>query len=141
MFSSPSVREDCEVILQLQNELEAARVRVWTDRADIRPGERWRASIKNAIRRGAFFVACFSENYSFRPENYVNEELVVAIERLRLRPADSKWFIPVKLSPCDIPERPIGPGETLADLQYLDLHSDWQTGLQSLLAVIGPETR
>ena len=86
-------------------------------------------------------MACFSENYSFRPENYVNEELVVAIERLRLRPADSKWFIPVKLSPCDIPERPIGPGETLADLQYLDLHSDWQTGLQSLLAVIGPETR
>jgi hypothetical protein len=51
----------------------------------------------------------------------MREEILVAIEELRLRPRDRAWFFPVKLSPCDIPAIPIGANETLADIQHLEL--------------------
>ena len=40
------------------------------------------------------FLACFSAKSVARTRTYQNEELVLAIEELRLRPADRIWFIP-----------------------------------------------
>ena len=45
-------------------------------------------------------------------------------------------FIPVKLNECEIPNIDIGGGETLQDLQYVDLHENWETGIQRLLNTI-----
>jgi K+-sensing histidine kinase KdpD len=44
----------------------------------------------------------------------------------------------VKLTPCDIPEKKIGPGETLRDIQWVDLHQDWNSGISRMLSVIRP---
>lgn len=130
------VHDDTAAVDRLCEELSNQGIKVWLDRENIYPGERWRGAIRRAITEGAYFVACFSSAYSQRTKTYMNEELVLAIEELRQRPTDRVWFIPVKLSPCDIPDRDIGAGETLLDLQYVDLHSDWRHGVDRILTTM-----
>src|SRR5206468_2173271 len=79
---------------------------------------------------------CFSEHYWARDKTFMNEELLLAIEELRQRRIDRAWFIPVKLSPCEVPEYPIGPGQSLRDLQYVEMYKDWETGIRKVLSVI-----
>lgn len=85
---------------------------------------------------GGRFVACFSREYSARSKTYMNEELTVAIEELRQRPTDRGWFVPIKLSNCEIPDLDIGAGASLLDIQWLDLWSDWDIGVKRLVDVL-----
>ena len=62
----------------------------------------------------------------------MNKELIIAIEALHDRHIDKAWFIPVKLNECEIPDRSIGGGESLRDLQYIELHKDWDIGIQRI---------
>jgi hypothetical protein len=66
----------------------------------------------------------------------MNEELLLAIEELRQRPIDRSWFIPVILAGGEIPCLPIGPGETLKDIQGVDFQGDWDRAIAQLLRVI-----
>lgn len=68
----------------------------------------------------------------------MNEELTLAIEELRLRPADRSWFIPVLLNDCALPDRSIGAGERLSSIQAVSLHEDWDDGIRRILSVISP---
>jgi len=80
------VRENAAAVKQLQLALESAGVRVWRDTADLWPGDVWREEIRNAIVSNSLvFIACFSRESIAREVSYQNEELVVAIEQLRLR--------------------------------------------------------
>lgn len=124
------------IVQRLCDELTSNGLNVWIDRNDIAPGMRWRQSIRRAIRDGAFFIACFSKQYNERGRTYMNEELILAIEELRLRPTDTAWFIPVKLNRCEIPDRDIGAGATLQDLQYVELYQDWDAGIQRIVDAI-----
>ena len=115
------VHEDTEAVEALEFKLRAAGVDTWRDIHEIPPGARWRDEIRQAIRHGASFIACFSSNSERKDRSYMREEISVAIDELRLRPRDRAWFFPVKLTPCNIPMIPIGVGETLADIQHLEL--------------------
>lgn len=130
------VHDDATIVEKLHAELAARGIKVWLDRENISPGERWRAAIRRAIIEGAYFIACFSASYSQRTKTFMNEEIVLAIEELRQRPADRVWFIPAKLSPCEIPDRNIGAGETLLDIQYVDLYSDWEKGVSRIVTTM-----
>jgi hypothetical protein len=66
----------------------------------------------------------------------MNEELTLAIEELRQYPTNRAWFIPVKLSNCEIPDRNIGAGETLRDIQWVELYEDWEKGIKNILKVV-----
>ena len=79
------VNENIEIVKKLYQELKAHGIEVWLDRNDIAPGARWKREIKQAIQQGAFFIACFSKEYYERDRTYMNEELTIAIEELRLR--------------------------------------------------------
>jgi hypothetical protein len=68
----------------------------------------------------------------------MNVELNFAIEELELRSYDRKWFIPIKLTKCEIPARPIGGKETLKDLQYIDFSENILEGLAELLRIVTP---
>lgn len=133
------VRDNSETVDRLCRSLSAAGVKIWLDRNDIKPGQRWKQAIKDAIRDGAFFIACFSKEFEERSRTFMNEELVIAIDELRLRPTDRSWFIPVLLSDCRIPERPISQVESLSDLHYVELFDDWDAGLERILSAIRPE--
>jgi hypothetical protein len=67
----------------------------------------------------------------------MREELTWAIDLVRRESRRSRWFIPVKLSPCDIPRLPIGFGEDLSSLHFVDLSVDTERGLAQILRAIG----
>jgi len=119
------VREDSQHVDRLQRTLEAAGIPVWRDTADLWPGEDWRVKIRCAITdRALAFIACFSQASLARDKSYQNEELVLAIEQLRLRRPDDPWLIPVRFDECDIPDRDIGAGRMIASIQRADLFGE-----------------
>jgi TIR domain-containing protein len=131
------VREDLAIVNRLVAALRNAGYEVWIDHTELLPGMRWKSAIRDAIAAGDYFLACFSPRY-WKSETFMNEELTIAVERLRLMPRDRTWFIPVMLATCVLPDHPIGPGETIADsLQFVDLSTDWPGGLRRIIAALG----
>lgn len=133
------VREDAEHVERLAADLEARGIETWIDRHKIKPGQRWQKAIEDAIRSGAFFVACFSHAYSARTRTYMNEELHLALEEVRLRPAETSWFIPIRLDDCVIPDLPIAPNVTVRSYQWLDMFPDWAQSVERLAEAINSE--
>jgi hypothetical protein len=135
------VGEDATTVTRLRRDLEAHGVSVFQAPGSIGPAQRWRREIRTAIHKGDYFVACFSDNYHRRASTYQNEELLQAIDKLRQHSLDRIWFIPVRLSECDIPDLPIGAGETLRDLQRIDMFDDWARGFAQILSIVQPSKK
>ncbi len=131
------VRENQALAQRLKQDLMVRGAKVWLDTHDLKPGVLWKHEIQKAIKNYDYFLACFSAESQARMRTWMNEELLLAIGELRLRPIDSAWFIPVKFSPCDIPEYPIGPGETLGALQHVELYDDWEAGVKRIAISVG----
>ena len=129
-------KEDGVLIDQLQKDLEQYGIKTWRDRDKLYAGMRWKAAIRKAVKDGALFIACFSKASEGRSRTYMYEELNLAVEEMRLRPKDRAWFIPLKLNQCEVPDWDIGGGETLSDIQYLELFTDWEKSIASLVSVI-----
>ncbi|MBU2571481.1 MAG: TIR domain-containing protein [Gammaproteobacteria bacterium] len=127
------LRQNSDKVNRLVQDLECNSVSVWLDRKKIHPGTRWKDAIRTAIQNGALFLPCFSREYEARKRSYMNEELTLAIDELRLRPTDRSWFIPVVLDGGTIPNRDIGGGETLHNLQWVDLSLDWTDGVRRIV--------
>ena len=130
------VRQNEKQVDRLATFLRISGVKVWLDKSDIKPGTKWKMAIREAISSGAFFIACFSYEYNKRTKNYMNEELNLAIEQIRLKANSKIWFIPIRLSNCKIPSIEIRTGLYLSDLQWIDIFLDWDEGLRRLLKVM-----
>jgi hypothetical protein len=119
------VRENSDRVDWLCRVLEAAGISVWLDTAQLWPGQDWRAVIRRAIREDSLaFLACFSSQSVSQSRTYQNEEIVLAINEMRLRPPDQSWLIPVRFDDCQIPDRSIGGDQMLSDLHQSDLFGD-----------------
>lgn len=132
------VREDKDRVDRLEAILKAAGVEVWRDTAALWPGENWRTKIREAVTKDALaFIACFSTNSEAREVSGQNEELVLALDQLRLRRPDQVWLIPVRFDDCQVPDLEIGGGRTLGDIQRVDLTDDnWDAGAARLIASV-----
>ena len=130
--------ENKDVVDKLCQALTSNGVNVWIDRNNIKPGMPWKQAIQQAIHHGDFFIACFSKEYNDRDKTFMQKELSIAIEKLQQKPIDRVWFIPIKLNECEIPDINIGEGETLQDLQYVNLYEDWNTGIEQILNIMPP---
>jgi hypothetical protein len=132
------VREDRGRVDRLQAILEGAGISVWRDTASIWPGQDWRLEIRDAIRGGSLaFVACFSENSERKESSYQNEELVLAVEQMRVRHPGGLWLIPVRFAVCSIPAFDLGAGRTLDALQHVDLFDGtWEQGVPRILGAV-----
>lgn len=128
--------ENKDVVNKLCDALSSKGVSVWVDWDNLVPGTSWKQAIQQAIHHGDFFIACFSKEYSARDKAFMEEELAIAIENLREKSIDRTWFIPVKLNECEIPDINIAEGETLQDLQYVNLYEDWNTGIEQILNIL-----
>lgn len=135
------VREDAASVSNLATALRRAGIAVWMDRDSIEPGERWATAIRRAITAGAHFLACFSNNYMNRDSTYMDEELAIAISELRASPTEKSWIIPIRLSDVEIPALDVGGGNSLRDIQWIDLHTDWETGVLKLSQKVGAAKR
>ena len=81
--------------------------------------------IRRAITDDALvFIACFSQRSLSRSKTFQNEELTLAIDQLRLRRPEEPWLIPVRFDECEVPDRDLGGGRTLASIQRADLFGD-----------------
>lgn len=134
------VRENSDMVDRLASELRSVGVEVWLDREKIKPGVRWRDAIKDAIRNGAYFIACFSKEYYAQDITYGNEELTIAIDQIRKMPTDRTWFIPILFNDARISSRRISDVEDLSDIQAVRLYENWHDGIQSILSVIKSST-
>jgi hypothetical protein len=115
------VRENSAKADQLQEVLEAAGVRVWRDTADLWPGEDWREKIRQAIMKDSLvFLACFSIKSLSREISYQNEELLLAVDQMRIRRPGQSWLIPIRFDDCDIPDLDLGGGRRLGSIQRVD---------------------
>ena len=136
------VRENEADISCLIKRLEAPEhgFDVWYDTKvlSLLGGRRWKSVIKQTINTCTYFIACFSAEYNRKRETTMNEELTLAIERQRKHQYNYPFIIPVRLNPCDVPDFPIGLGETLLDLEWIDLFDDWVTQLDNLVASLQP---
>lgn len=134
------VSEDSKIVDRLQRSLEKTGIVVWRDRRSLGLGDMWKVSIRQAIASGAFFLACFSEASKVRAKSYMNEELTLAVEELRMRSRERAWFLPVVLPGGEVPDRPIGGGETLRDFNYIALSpKSWPAGVGKIAQAIKNE--
>jgi len=130
------VRENRKVVDRLCAALRCGGIQVWLDRSEIVPGADWKVAIRQAIRNGDYFIACFSRQYERRKKTYMNAELGLAIEELSKTKTERPWFIPVLLSNCEVPDLPIGGTRTLRDLQFVELYRNWSLGTNAIISAI-----
>ena len=126
------VREDTEMVDELAAVLRSEGALLWLDRESIEPGQRWEDAMRRAIEEGNFFLACFSQNWMLKQRSVMNEELLIAVDEMKKLQYGTVWFLPVKLTPCIIPAIPIGAGQTLHNLPWVNLYSDWKKGVAQI---------
>jgi TIR domain len=116
------VREDKRRVDRLEQFLQSKGIPVWRDTHNLWPGEDWRQKIREAIEADSLaFIACFSANSEARQKSYQRDEVLLAIEQLRLQSAGRPYFLSVRFDECQIPELEIGASRTLRSLQWVDL--------------------
>ena len=130
--------EDEEIVKRLAMELRKQGIAVFYDRDSLNPGQPWETSLAKAIRQGMYFIACFSSHYNHRQNNYMEEELSIAIKELKEGRKELGWLIPIRLNDVIVPPLDIGNGQTLQSLQWLDLFGDWNVAIHRLLRVVRP---
>jgi len=130
------VREDSGHVDRIQRVLQSVGVNVWRDKGSLVAGEDWKHSITEAIKKNALvFIACFSDNSRTKELTFQREELLLAAEQLRLRRPDKAWFIPVRLSDCELPHYDVGAGRTFDTFHRVDLIGEnWDQGIAELVS-------
>jgi WD40 repeat protein len=134
------IRENKDKVHRLCEYLQKSGIKVWIDKDKIKPGHFWPDVIRDAIKKGSFFIACFSKEFNERIRSHMHEELTLAIEELRKRPKDRAWFIPVLFS-GEVPNITISDGVTIRHIQWVDLSQGWDNGINEILSVVSPTAR
>ena len=111
-------REDLEFVSRLAKDLKATGAKVWMDKLDIRPGQRWEVEAQAALDACRRMLVILSPA-SIASSN-VLAEAAYAID-------EGKEVIPVLYRECKIPFR-------LRPFQYADFRADYAIGLEELLA-------
>ena len=114
-------RLDRSKIDQLADRLGHANYDCWIDQEDMRSGDLWRDQIVKAIKNCDLFILALSPN-SVQSRD-VRKELDLAED-------NKKRVLPVIIQPVEIPSV---MAYQLAGIQYIDLTTDFETGIQSLL--------
>jgi hypothetical protein len=76
----------------------------WLDEKKILPGDDWDLEIKRAVRTSDIVLVCLSQ-HSLTKEGYVQKEIKQALDVADEKPDGTTYVIPLKLEPCDVPER------------------------------------
>lgn len=99
-------RRDQNVVRALWCLLKASGLSVWFDGDPccMPGGADWKPTIKRAISRSRTFLACMSAS-SVGKRGFVQAEQVYALEQAEQCPENEVFIIPLRLSPCVVPER------------------------------------
>jgi len=111
-------------------ELQSGGFTLAVNRHTAPAGQPLEMTVREALKNAARFIVCFSSRNGL-PTAYDAADLRLGMELMAAVPANEPWLIPVKLTPCDLPQLPIGT-RMLRDLVTIDLHPDWQGGMSRL---------
>jgi hypothetical protein len=106
-------REDADKVEALYTRLSNAGFKPWMDKKDILPGEKWKSSIRKAMRGSDFFLVCLSAN-SIDKRGWIQREIKQALDTWEGMLDSDIYLIPVRLEDCELPE-------SLQDFQWVDL--------------------
>ncbi len=105
-------RKDAAQVEKLYQQLSAAGFSPWLDTRHILPGEKWRHSIRNAIRQAHFVLVCLSVN-SVNRRGVIQREIKQALDLEQEMLESDIYLIPVRLDDCALPDQ-------LAEYQAVD---------------------
>jgi hypothetical protein len=124
-------REDQDQAIRLYGDLKKACAIPWLDVEDLLPGQKWRTTIRQAIKKSDYVIVILS-THSISKRGFVQAELKKALEILEEFPANEIFMIPARLDGCTVTD------EKLLELNIVDLFPDWENGLAKILRVICP---
>lgn len=96
----------------------------WLDEEDLLPGQNWNFEIKKTMRDTDIIIV-FLSNDSVTKRGYVQKEIKMALDIADEQPEGAIFIIPLKIEPCDIPDR-------LSHCQWLDYYPDKDTAYERL---------
>lgn len=105
-------KEDGKEAARFYDDLTSQGVRAWIDMRQLNPGENWDLGIRKAIRECSYVIVLLSGR-SVGKRGYVQKEIREALDIAETIPDDQVFIIPVRLEPCEVPER-------LTKLQWCD---------------------
>lgn len=97
-------RDDEESVSHLYDHLAAAGLRPWMDKRDLKPGDEWDDSIRNAIRSSQYFLVILTPR-SLDKRGYLQKEIKHALDIQDEKIPGDRYVIPVRLERCEIPSR------------------------------------
>jgi hypothetical protein len=118
-------RKDKSFVDQLARDLQQSGVDIWIDRKGIEGGERWRATIVDAIRACDAFLIVLS------PQSVASDNVA---KELALGDRHRRRIIPVLYQSCEIPPQ---MEYQLAELQHIDFVADYNEALGKLVRALG----
>lgn len=124
-------REDLDIAKKLYIDLANIGLNVWWDQESLLPGENWKKVISREIKQSRYFLALLSKN-SLGKSGFVQKELRIAHEVIEESPSNKVYLIPVRIEEC----QPLD--DWLVDINWVDLYSNYNTGLKHLLQKIAP---
>jgi recombinational DNA repair ATPase RecF len=119
-----SYQSNQDQIKDLARQLEKNGFSIWVDYKNLKPGDRWEDSIREAINTSDFFLACFGK------EGARESEIQIALQIASKKPISQTFFIPVRIQESSIPE--ILKSYIAADLTL-------PNGMEQLLGILHPK--
>jgi len=110
-------------------DLRKQEVNAWLDVRCLSAGSNWQLEIKRAIRNSRYFIMLLSR-HSVTKRGFVQKEMKQAIDVLQEFPKGEIFLIPVRLDSTE----PID--DELRELNWVDLASDYRSGLTRILSSI-----
>jgi TolB-like protein/Tfp pilus assembly protein PilF len=111
--------EDAEAAQRIAGALEAAGIRVWFDRSELRGGDEWDRRIRDQIRACRLFVPILSETSERRDEGYFRREWALAVERTRDMAHHRAFLVPVAIDATG--ERAVSVPDKFREYQWTRL--------------------
>jgi hypothetical protein len=122
-------RNDRESALRLYQILKDAGINAWLDAKDLLPGQDWKRTIRETIRRSSHFVALLSKT-SIEWRGYVQREIRQALDVLGEMPEGAIFLIPARLDDCAVPY------EDLRALHWVDLFPSFEDGATKIVKAV-----
>lgn len=123
--------KDKPTVERIVQRLKQGGIHTFFDEHDIGVGESLKKMIRRAISSVGYIVVCLSRHSV--NSDWVRTELTWALEHAnRLGLDGDPFIIPVRLDAINLPR----PFEYLGDLKYADVASDFETGVQTLMAAL-----
>ena len=95
---------DKKAVRSLYKQLCAKGLDAWLDEENILPGHDWELEILRVVRGSDAVIVCLSLN-SISKSGYVHKEIKQALDAADAQPDGTIFLIPLKLEPCEVPER------------------------------------